>query len=102
MVVLSHFSRTSTIDERTLPPCRSSFGSFAMLLAMRLGLVHREDVGNVGIGSKLAAALTFRQRRIVLKAISLAVDRLRDRALSGFCLLSLIISGGRSITRRMP
>src|SRR5262249_437034 len=51
--------------------------------------------------SKLAAALAFRQRGVVLKAISLAVDRLLDWALSGFCLLTLIISGGRSIIRRM-
>src|SRR5262249_58952684 len=51
--------------------------------------------------SKLAAALAFRQRRVVLKAISLAVDRLLDWALSGFCLLTLIISGGRSIIRRV-
>src|SRR5215468_3159713 len=54
------------------------------------------------VGFCRAAALTFRQRRIVLEAIGLAIDRLLDRTLCGFCLLTVVISHcWRSIFRRM-
>ena len=43
---------------------------------------------------ELAAALAFRQRRIVLEAVGLAVDGFVDRALCGFALLALFVNGG--------
>src|SRR5437773_12245946 len=43
--------------------------------------------------SSLAAALGLGQRRIVLEAVGLAIDRFLDRAFCGFSLLPLFISG---------